>query len=166
MGEPAATGSEHVNWFDRVSQEQCPEDRLHCIRPDAPMKSDGFPFWRMVLAVALGTLLAGAIAAAVGLLWLNMAADEAARVLDEELREMEAKRVVAEQERQHEPHVRREQQAAAEAKGDRRPLLPQGTDAMTTGSTACMYGYKSIKLADGRWQQLLAGGQAQPCRTN
>jgi hypothetical protein len=130
------------------------------------MNRDGFPFWRMVLAVALGTLLAGAIVAAVSLLVVNVAADEAARVLNEELREMEAKRVVAEQERQRQAHVRREQQSAAKEKRDSRPLLPQGTEAMMTGSTACMYGYKSIKLADGRWQQLLAGGQAQPCRTN
>jgi hypothetical protein len=125
-----------------------------------------FPFWRMVLAVALGSLLAMAISWAVGLALVKLAADQALHQLNEQARLAEAKRIENEQVRQHEAAVRRQQEAEAAAKRDPRPLLKQGTDAMPSGTTACMFGYRSVKLADGRWQQLLRGGQAQPCRTN
>lgn len=127
--------------------------------------NSSFPFWRMVLAVALGSLLATAISWAVGLALANMAAEQAVQTLNG-ARKAEAERIKVEQARQHQLAVRRQQQAEAEAKRDPRPLLKQGTDAMAAGTVACMFGYRSMKLASNSWQQQLVNGKAQPCRTN
>jgi hypothetical protein len=58
-----------------------------------------------------------------------------------------------------------EQRRRADAARDRRPLMKQATDAMPVGTLACLYGYQSRRTRDGRWEQLLVAGQAQPCRT-
>jgi uncharacterized protein HemX len=132
----------------------------------------GFPFWKLALAIALGLVIAAA------LIWtaVEARARYELRQLQIQMQAIERKaqadlarqrQLQADQRRaaQQQQAALAEQRRRAEASRDRRPILRQGHDSMPAGTVACMFGYQSQRMRDGGWQQLLVGGQAQPCRS-
>lgn len=158
----------HVSW----SGSHGKDDRSPPQPPAYSQPERAFPFWKLALSIAAGILIASAIAWVAVELRMRYEAQQFAEAMQKELRELEAANVKRQQEAAHRQAVVREQRARqaeqqrqAEARRDKRPLVPQAVESMPAGTVACLGGYKAQRTANRRWQQLLVNGKAQPCRT-
>jgi hypothetical protein len=124
-------------------------------------RDQGFPFWRLVLAVALGVLIANGITSLAGLVFARIVLQSAAEQLQRETAAVAAKS----RETLARSQAELRQQQANERDWREGPYVQPATDRLRPGDVGCMNGTVVRREANG-WTQM-NGGSAGPlkCRT-